>query len=286
MTVPVQRSERSVPSDAGMKSGRNRAILTLGGLTLVGFLFVLALPPISQDPQYHHFVDGRTFLGIPNSFDVFSNLSFVVMGSLGLLFLLRHSHEEPGRVFSDRREIYPCIGLYLGVLLTGFGSAFYHWSPSHGSLVWDRLPMTMIFMSFLASIISERISPKAGLIALFPLLALGIVSVLAWYGSEQRGAGDLRLYLLIQFYPVVLILFILWAFPSQYSHQGNILLMLGFYALAKITETLDKQIFLTAGMVSGHTLKHLLAATAILCHLMMLAKRRPRDGKRSFPKAV
>jgi hypothetical protein len=48
------------------------------------------------------------------------------------------------------------------------------------------------------------------------------------------------------------------------------------YLAAKVTESLDEQIWdLTAGLVSGHTLKHLFAALAGVVVCMTLLRRRP-----------
>jgi hypothetical protein len=51
--------------------------------------------------------------------------------------------------------------------------------------------------------------------------------------------------------------------------------VVGFYALAKALEALDKPIFAAGHIVSGHTLKHLAAAAAGYCILHMLQRRRP-----------
>jgi len=32
-----------------------------------------------------------------------------------------------------------------GLLLTSLGSAWYHWAPGSGTLVWDRLPLSALF---------------------------------------------------------------------------------------------------------------------------------------------
>jgi hypothetical protein len=51
-------------------------------------------------------------------------------------------------------------------------------------------------------------------------------------------------------------------------------IVVGFYALAKVLEALDKPISAAGHIVSGHTLKHLAAAAAGYCILRMLQKRR------------
>ena len=65
--------------------------------------------------------------------------------------------------------------------------------------------MTVAFMGLFASTIGERIDFRAGLWLLWPLVWLGLASVYSWHTSEQRGAGDLRLYYFVQFYPMVAI---------------------------------------------------------------------------------
>jgi hypothetical protein len=161
------------------------------------------------------------------------------------------------------------------VALTCFGSAYYHLAPSNERLVWDRLPMTLGFMSLLSAVWMERVNLRAGLVALGPLLLLGLLSVGWWYATELRGAGDLRLYLLVQFYTLVLILLILALFPPRYSRGADLLVAMGFYVLAKILESTDRQIFRLGHIVSGHTLKHLAAALGVCWIFRMLALRRP-----------
>lgn len=84
-----------------------------------------------------------------------------------------------------------------------------------------------------------------------------------WYVSELRGAGDMRLYLMVQFYTLLLILLILWLFPARYTRGVDLVVAMGFYVLAKIFEVLDRQIFNLGHIVSGHTLKHLAATLGI-----------------------
>ena len=41
--------------------------------------------------------------------------------------------------------------------MVAIGSSYYHWKPSNSRLVWDRLPMTVGFMSLVAVVISETL---------------------------------------------------------------------------------------------------------------------------------
>ena len=170
-------------------------VLTI--LTLIVIAAVFMLPPIPQSLSYHHFADTRTIWGIPNFANTISNFPFLLTGMTGLLFLNRAG--GPG-VF---KIIYAL--LFTGIILTGFGSAFYHWNPDNYTLIFDRIPMTIVFMSLLAATVSEQIDLKWGSRLLIPLILLGIASIIWWHYTESMGKGDLRLYGLVQFYPVLFI---------------------------------------------------------------------------------
>ena len=74
--------------------------------------------------------------------------------------------------------------------------------------------------------------------------------------TERLGAGDLRLYLIVQFLPLLLLPILLLFYPPRYTHGGNVGAALLGYVLAKILELLDKQVYTAGGLVSGHTLAH------------------------------
>jgi hypothetical protein len=230
----------------------------------------LMLPRIRQPQTYHLFADRRSLLGVPNFCDVVSNVPFALVGICGLLWLFGPDSDEH---FVDSRERWPYAFVFLGLLLTAFGSSYYHLSPDNARLVWDRLPMTVTFMAMVAAVIAERISVNAGLRLLPLLLLVGMGSVLQWYGSEVSGAGDLRFYAAVQAGSALVLLLAL-IFPKRYTRSSDLAVVVGFYALAKVLESLDKPIFAEGQIVSGHTLKHLAAAAAGYWILRMLQKRR------------
>src|SRR5262249_21220123 len=190
-------------------------VLGLLGLAIVGLGSVFFLPPIPQDPTYHVFADDRTMLGVPNFLNVASNLPFLVVGVFGLRLLLRREAVGPQGPILERAERWPLLVLFAGVLLTAFGSAYYHLAPDNHRLVWDRLPMTLAFMGLFASMIGERVGVRAGMWLLWPLLWLGFASVFNWQMGEQRQAGDLRLYGFVQFYPLVTIPLMMYLLPAR-----------------------------------------------------------------------
>jgi hypothetical protein len=245
----------------------------LGVAVGIGILTV-RLPPIPQPASYHQFADQRRWLGIPNFENVASNLAFGLVGLWGLWFLLRSNPEKLKQAFIDPRERWPYIVAFFGLLLTGLGSAYYHLVPTDARLVWDRLPMTVVFGSLVAVVIAERISVEAGIRMLPFLVAIAGGSVLQWYRDELHGHGDLRAYAAVQLYSA-LILPIALLLKPRYSRSSDFAVVFGFYLFAKIFETADRFIFAHGHVVSGHTLKHLAAAAAGYWILRMLRRRKP-----------
>jgi hypothetical protein len=233
-------------------------------------LLMFRLPPIPQPAWYHQFADQRRWLGIPNFANVISNVAFALVGICGIVFIRRHG----GHAFLDPRERWPYYGVFVGLLLTAFGSAYYHLVPNNARLVWDRLPMTIVFGSLVAALITERISVSAGLRLLPWLIAFGAGSVLQWYWNELHGRGDLRVYASVQAYSALALLLAL-LLPPRYTRSRDFAVVFGFYVLAKIFETSDRQIYLLGHVVSGHTLKHLAAAAAGFWIIRMLRLREP-----------
>src|SRR5512147_1689839 len=222
-----------------------------------------------QNPAYHRFADDRTLLGIPHALDVLSNAGFLLAGLLGLAALRRKE------AFLEREERLAWLVLFGGVLLTSAGSAWYHLDPTNPTLVWDRLPMTLGFMGLLAALVGERVSVEAGVWLLTPLVFLGLASVAYWSWTESLGDGDLRPYYLVQFYPLVAILLLLALYPPRYTRSADLLVGLGWYLAAKVAESYDGAIYRALGLVSGHTLKHLLATAGAAWLARMLLLREP-----------
>ncbi len=149
-------------------------------------LMALFLPPLHQNEAYHQFANHAEHLGIPNFWNVVSNVAF--------LFVAAAAWRR--RSTSPIRHCYRI--LIIGIALTTFGSAYYHAQPSDARLVWDRLPMTIVFVCILTLTIGERIDISLARRVFWPLLLLGVLSVIYW-----RVTGDLRPYVLVQFYPLV-----------------------------------------------------------------------------------
>jgi Ceramidase len=237
---------------------RDRPVPVLYGLMIVSLAALLLFPALPQDQSYHQFADQRELFGIPNFWNVVSNLPFIAVGAAGLL-----------RVRRDATTVV----LFTGLFLTGFGSSYYHLNPNDSTLFWDRLPMTLCFAAILAAVVGERVDARAGTMLLWPLLAIGIFSLLLW-----RWTDDLRLYAWAQFFPLLALVLILRFFPPKYTGAAYWVTAVALYALAKLLEFLDEQIYSFGSIVSGHTLKHLAAAAAGFAILRLFQTRRPIDG--------
>jgi hypothetical protein len=246
-------------------SPRNR-LWVLIGIAIAGAAAVMIQPPIPQWLEYHSFADQRTMMGIPNFWNVMSNLPFLIFGLIGIAEIL-------GRPALPMRTLY--LSFFAGACLVAFGSGYYHVVPGNQSLVWDRLPMVIVFMAFFAIIVNEHINENAGPLLFVPLLLLGLGSVIYWHFTEQAGHGDLRPYAITQFLPMVLIPLILLLFPSKLP-KPLIWALLGTYVLAKVLELADAPIHaLTAGAISGHSLKHVSAAVGVYLFLLAIRRRYP-----------
>jgi hypothetical protein len=237
-------------------------VLIFMGLMAASLAALPLLPPIPQDQSYHHFADQRTLLGVPNFWNVVSNLPFIAVGVAGL--------------WQFHRQATTFV-IFLGIFLTGFGSSYYHWSPSDGTLFWDRLPMTLCFMAILAVAVEERLGERLGAVLLWPLLAIGLLSLLLW-----RSTGDLRLYGWVQFFPCITLPPLLSLRPPRYTGTFYWGVAAALYALAKLCELNDHAID-SHFIFSGHTLKHFFAAAACFAILGYFQTRRriagsPVDG--------
>jgi hypothetical protein len=249
--------------------------LAILAVVMVGLAAAVAMrPPLRQDPAYHDFADRRALFGIPNVADVGSNLLMLAAAVAGIARLWRsHRPEKPSSLLhSTEQWLY--WRFYLAAALTALGSIYYHLAPDTLRLLWDRLPLSILLASFVAMLISERIDPRAGLLTGPPLLFLAVGSVLYWYAGEMQGAGDLRLYLFVQLTVLILVPLILLLFDSPYPGESGLWWGVWLvYALAKESEQFDRQLFSLGHLISGHTLKHLLAAAAVFMTVRIRAGR-------------
>ena len=219
-------------------------------LAIVGIIAIIGFAlssPIEQKEDYHNFSDTLTIGGIPNFWNVISNLPFLIVGVYGIIRLKKMG-----------RFNFQFLTFFIGISLVAIGSGYYHLNPNSSTLVWDRLPMTIVFTALMSIVISEFIDLKKGKMLLIPLLLIGMISIIYWVSLD-----DLRLYALVQYYPIIAIPIILILFKSEENSPKGFWLLLITYLIAKLFETYDFEIHKTLKLMSGHSLKHLAAAVGI-----------------------
>jgi hypothetical protein len=246
----------------------NLTILFLIAVAIIAIVWAIIAEPISQDISYHNFSDKGTIFAIPNFWNVVTNIPFFIVGFIGLLKLKNNRKIVIAESNSNAYFLF-----YTGTILISFGSGFYHLNPNNETLVWDRLPMTLAFMSVFSIIITEYISIQKGKALLIPLVLAGILSVLYWNYTESLGRGDLTFYAVVQFYPMIAIPIILISFSSLFTRGNSYWLLLAAYLIAKVFEHYDSEIFNKLRFISGHSIKHLMAAFGLYMVLYVLDKR-------------
>jgi len=217
--------------------------------------YTATLDPFPQTQSYHVFADSLELWGIPNALNVLSNLAFIVVGIAGWS-RLRNRFESPA--------LHIWRFLFISVVFVGMGSFWYHWNPNNASLFWDRLPMSIGFAAMIAGICADRINCRTGCALCLPLILFSAGTVIYWIYTEQSGKGDLRPYFLLQSLAIVLIPLVLVLFPESSGSSRPYWVLWIFYVIAKLCELQDRQIYeITGHLLSGHTLKHIAAATGL-----------------------
>jgi hypothetical protein len=227
---------------------RGWRLAVLAAVALAAVLAATLAPPLPQDPAYHDFADRRVVLGLPHAVNVLSNVGFLLVGVWSLARVTAATLPRWERV----------AGMLFGagLLLTGVGSAWYHAAPSNATLLWDRLPLSVLFPTVLAVVVGDRVSAAAGRALLAPLALAALASVAWWHLTD-----DLRAYAVAQFLPMLLIPLLLLLLPGR-RPAAPLVAGLALYAVGKLAEMADAHMLALGGLLSGHTLKHLLAAAA------------------------
>jgi hypothetical protein len=224
--------------------------------TLAGAVLLACLgPELTQPAHYHGFADQRLWLALPFAMDVLTNLPFAIGGIWGLMVLRRlpdSSNTDP-----EARTSRALAALFFaGLVLTGLCSGFYHWQPDDAGLTADRLGMVVAFAGLLGLAAADRVSARAGRGTAGAVLLLGPLSVMVWSSS-----GNLLPWVVLQGGGMLLVMALAFRMPVGGAWGIAWGAVIVFYALAKALEFGDHAVFAwTQGWVSGHSLKHVMAA--------------------------
>jgi hypothetical protein len=249
-----------------------RAGWIFAATVLAWVLGSVLLPGVAQPQSYHAFADARTLAGIANFWNVVSNAAILVAGALGLGELLGH----PQR-FMTRGEIWPYAAFFGSTVLVSLGSTYYHLAPDDARLFWDRLPIALATAALAIAVWSDHSGSKTVLRLLWPALVAGALSVIWWRLSARSGQDNLVPYLLLQLLAIAGVVWLTFR-AGRYSRVTDLWVVMGIYVAARLAEVFDRAIYALGGILSGHTLKHLLAALAAAWVLRMIRLRQPVSG--------
>jgi len=247
-------------------SRRERVLAGAVALLLAGALAGPSLPTPAM--ALADFADARPWHGLANAMDVLSSLPFALLGLWGLLRLrgldgLRC--HAPGSTLD-------CTWLFfVGLLLTAAGSAFYHQQPDALRLAADRAGMTVAFAGLIGLAACERVSQRAGWALAWVTLGGGLLAV-----GVCAETGNVLPWTLVQFGGLALVSWLAMLRPVAGAAGLRLAVVIACYATAKGFELADHAIYELSGqLVSGHTLKHLVAAAAAGPVLRMASRLRP-----------
>jgi hypothetical protein len=240
----------------------------LAALAALALFAIALLPAIPDPPALRVLADDRAVFGVPNFWNVVSNVPLLLVGAWGVLAMRRARFIGP-------LERWPYVVAFVAVALTGIGSVYYHLAPLDERLVWDRLPIALSFMALVCALAGDRMGGRAAMTALVPSFVLGAASVFYWRWSALHGRENIVPYAVVQYGALLAIVVIGARLPSRYTRTHDVLIAVGLYVLAKLAELLDAPLYALGHVLSGHTLKHVLAALAIWWVLRMLRLRQP-----------
>ncbi|MCC8395705.1 ceramidase [Paraburkholderia sp. MMS20-SJTR3] len=230
-------------------------------LFVIGALLQL-IWPLAQAASYHHFADQRSLGPLHNAADVLSNLVILAAGLLAIGWVRRHAARQP-------LQFPGMVVAAFGLVLTAFGSAYYHMTPTDATLVWDRLPMTIVFAGILAMLWTSWSGERVGWPQLLILAIVSPATVGYWLVFNS-----LWPYAILQFGGLMLIVGMTLTRKVDGVFAWSLVIV--FYGVAKIFESLDWQIWeLTHHVIAGHALKHVSSGLAG-ASMILVANATPR----------
>lgn len=204
------------------------------GLALLALLAIIASPfvlSIVRTPAFHLYPDSRTAL-------VLSNVPFLIVAALsrGAPWFLRVS-----------------------VAAIAIGSGAYHASPGDELLALDWAPIGLTLMLFAATVVDLRVA-----FVLAPALALGSIAYWLATGGTRSG-GNMAPYVVLQAAGVFVPPFIALIAPCR-VRASWLFVGVACFMLARAAAAYDRQLLEAIGL-SGHSIKHIIAALAAACAL-------------------
>ena len=237
-----------IPTDA---LNRRCALFALLAMAFAIAMGLLAWGPILVQPAAHHYADMRSLFGLAHGVNAAFCLPMLAAGVWGWRALRRSAW--PAALQTPWRWCFASIAVTAGAAVA------YHLAPGERTYLLAQAAVAASFSLLLCSFLAERVHAGFGSHRA-SAAALGVAALAATL-SSLAASTDLRPLLLLQLLPVLLIPAGALSLPGQHTRQSDWLLVLGLYALARVSDLSDDSVLLaTGGALGGHALMHLCMA--------------------------
>ena len=198
--------------------------------------------------------------GPATALNVLSNLPFIVSACCSAFGFFLDGRSAPPGVFEYDVERGPYWVYFVGLVLTGIGSSYFHADPCNATLTWDRAGLAIAFMALFTSILAERVHVALCRAGHFgrSFCSASAVSFIGITPTHRRRRSTFLFHraVLSARHPAGAAVLLSAALHARRRSLAALLC----YVLAKGLEILDREVYTGAGFVSGHTLKHLVAS--------------------------
>lgn len=229
---------------------RRCALVLLAAMAAALATGLLAWGPVPLGAGAFAHADGRAALGLPNVVNVLASLPLFAAGLWGL---------RATRASTWPRQLRHAWGAFhccaMGAALL---AAIHHLNPTLATWLPAATAMSAGFAMLAAGALAERVDPRLASTSALAGIGLAVLLAAAWVGWS--GAGDVRVFLLIELLPVLLLPAGAFSLHGAHTRPADWVLMLAGYGAARAADLADAPIFAATGWIGGHALMHLLLA--------------------------
>jgi hypothetical protein len=237
--------------------GRRCALVMLASMTLAVMMGLMAWGPVELTASAHRYADERVWLGMAGAANIWVNAAMLAAGAWGWQ-ATRRSHwplhlRTPWQLFQ------------LCAMVSAGAAALYHARPHDTLFVLTHVVTASGFVMLTLGLLAERVHSRFGSLPVCLMVLGGIVLTggAMLLAHTQSGHLDMRPLLLLEIIPVLVIPAGALSLPGRSTQGFDWVVVLTFYAFAKLFETGDALVLEASGWISGHTLMHLALTAAV-----------------------
>lgn len=237
--------------------GRRCALILLVSMTLAVMMGLLAWGPVPLSAQVHRHADERSLLDMPGATNVWVNLVMFAAGAWG--WCATRASRWPAQLRTPWQLFHLCA------MLSALASGLYHSGTGDALFVLTHVFTAAGFMMLTLGMLAERVHSRFGSLMACVLVLSGIAmtGLVMLFGPSGQNGLDMRPLLLQEVIPVLVIPAGILSLPGRFTQAFDWVVVLTLYALAKLLESSDALVPEMSGWISGHTLMHLMLATAV-----------------------